>query len=179
MHSPCRKYALARSAIATYYRSKNQARPPLPCASIRSNSLWAIGTCFLLFVRFFDGAPLIRVPGRMYPVEVRYVPTAADNDIQEVGIYECGSMIWGEPDSLVTRSAFTRSCIVPICEVFVVVVVVVSGGGVGGGSVAVIWRCCSCCYCYCCCWWLLKSVTVVVVGVELTQSNDNSSRDRA
>lgn len=34
--------------------------------------------------RFFDGAPLIRVPGRMHPVEVRYVPTAADNDIQEV-----------------------------------------------------------------------------------------------
>ncbi|CBN79814.1 conserved unknown protein [Ectocarpus siliculosus] len=37
-----------------------------------------------LFSRFFDGAPLIRVPGRMHPVEVRYVPTAADNDIQEV-----------------------------------------------------------------------------------------------
>ncbi|CAM9751017.1 unnamed protein product, partial [Laminaria digitata] len=37
-----------------------------------------------LFSRFFDGAPLIRVPGRMYPVEVRYVPTSADNDIQEV-----------------------------------------------------------------------------------------------
>lgn len=34
--------------------------------------------------RFFDGAPLIRVPGRLHPVEVRYVPTAADNDIQEV-----------------------------------------------------------------------------------------------
>ncbi|CAM9170829.1 unnamed protein product, partial [Hapterophycus canaliculatus] len=37
-----------------------------------------------LFSRFFDGAPLIRVPGRMHPVEIRYVPTAADNDIQEV-----------------------------------------------------------------------------------------------
>eukprot|EP00752_Nemacystus_decipiens_P010692 g9523.t1 len=37
-----------------------------------------------LFSRFFDGAPLIKVPGRMHPVEVRYVPTAADNDIQEV-----------------------------------------------------------------------------------------------
>lgn len=55
-----------------------------PCASIHENSLRAVGICFVPFVRFFDGAPLIRVPGRMYPVEVRYVPTAADNDIQEV-----------------------------------------------------------------------------------------------
>lgn len=34
--------------------------------------------------RFFDGAPLIRVPGRMHPVEVRYVPTAPGDDIHEV-----------------------------------------------------------------------------------------------
>ena len=63
---------------------------------LSSSTLWGGTVCrrpravfareyFVLFsYRFFDGAPLIRVPGRMHPVEVRYVPTAADNDIQEV-----------------------------------------------------------------------------------------------
>ncbi|CAN0244916.1 unnamed protein product, partial [Discosporangium mesarthrocarpum] len=31
-----------------------------------------------LFSRYFDGAPVVKVPGRMFPVEVRYIPTAID-----------------------------------------------------------------------------------------------------
>jgi HrpA-like RNA helicase len=30
-----------------------------------------------LFSGYFDGAPVVKVPGRMYPVEVQYVPVRA------------------------------------------------------------------------------------------------------
>lgn len=40
----------------------------------------------LMNPRYFDGAPLIKVPGRVFPVELRYVPTSADNDVQEARV---------------------------------------------------------------------------------------------
>lgn len=40
------------------------------------------------FSRAFDGAPIIEVSGRMYPVEVRYAPPAADGDDGEASAVE-------------------------------------------------------------------------------------------
>lgn len=65
---------MERKKTAT--QAVSHLQPPSPCMLI----LYSVGVT----LRFFDGAPLIRVPGRVHPVEVRYVPTAADNDIQEV-----------------------------------------------------------------------------------------------
>ncbi|MGH8176629.1 MAG: ATP-dependent RNA helicase HrpA [Steroidobacter sp.] len=40
------------------------------------------------FAAFFDGAPIIEVSGRSYPVEVRYRPLAGDDDEEELSLNE-------------------------------------------------------------------------------------------
>src|SRR5690606_23881244 len=43
-----------------------------------------------LFSSYFDNAPMIRVPGRLYPVEVRYVATK--KDMSKIALEKLGSI---------------------------------------------------------------------------------------
>lgn len=97
----------------------HQARDAVRYAGVPRSVFRCYVSSSVCSCRFFDGAPLIRVPGRMHPVEVRYVPTAADNDIQEVRFFvewskrrPAGYVVIGVP-CVVSPSALSGTQLLP------------------------------------------------------------------